>query len=91
MRSWVRISRDAAVGGIIFFKAGMTFSPGWCYAPGLVPDPGLKDLPLVPDAYSRVGNQDRRGFSTGSKARPSTSGQGTTRRHGGRQQQQGQT
>ena len=35
MRSWVRISRDATVGGIIFFKAGRTFSPGWCYPPGL--------------------------------------------------------
>ena len=34
MRSWVRISRDAAVGDI-FFKAGRTFSPGWCYQPGL--------------------------------------------------------
>ena len=46
MESWVRISRDAAVEGIIFFKAGRTFSPGWYYAPGLkgtVPDPGLKD------------------------------------------------
>ena len=64
MGSWVRISRDATVGGIILFKAGRTFSPGWCYAPGLkvplvpVPDPGLKDPPLVPDACSRVGNRD---------------------------------
>ena len=58
MGYWVRISRDAAVGGIIFFKAGRTFSPGWCYPPPLVPvlDPGLKDPPLVPDAYSRLGN-----------------------------------
>ena len=30
------------MGGIIFFKAGRTFSPGWCYPPG------LKDPPLVP-------------------------------------------
>ena len=59
MGSWVQISRDAAVGGIIFFKAGRTFSPGWCYRPLItVPDPGLKDPPLVPDAYSRVGNRD---------------------------------
>ena len=56
MGSWVRISRDAAVGGIIFFKAGRTFSLGSPLVP--VPDPGLKDPPLVPDAYSRVGNRD---------------------------------
>jgi len=50
MGSWVRISRDAAVGGIIFLKLGGPLVP--------VPDPGLKDPPLVPDAYSRVGNRD---------------------------------
>ena len=33
-----------------------------------VPDPGLKGGPLVPDACSRVGNRDYRGFPTGSKA-----------------------
>ena len=67
MGSWVRISRDAAVGDIIFLKLGgplvpvnVTHSPGWCYPPGLkvVLDPGLKVDPLVPDAYSRVGNRD---------------------------------
>ena len=60
MRSWVRISRDAVVGGIIFFKAGRTFSPGsrlvlptGTKGPPLVPvpDPGLKDPPFSPGCF----------------------------------------
>ena len=50
MRSWIRISRDAAVEALFFLKLGGPLVP--------VPDPGLKGGPLVPDAYSRVENQD---------------------------------
>ena len=56
MRFCVRISQGAAVGDIIFFKAGRIFSPG-CGKPGLknttfspgtlvpVGKPGLKPVP----------------------------------------------
>ena len=40
-----------------FLKLGGPLVPvGVTHVP--VPDPGLKDHPLVPDAYSRVGNRD---------------------------------
>ena len=56
MRSWVRISWDAAVGGIIFLKLGGPLVPvDVTFSPPLVPVP---DPGLVPDAYSRVGNRD---------------------------------
>ena len=58
MRSWVRISRDAAVGDI-FFKAGRIFSPG-CGKPGLknnIFSPGLL-VPVGKPGVELVPNRD---------------------------------
>ena len=57
MRSWVRISQDAVVGGIIFFKAGRIFSLGCgkpglknnTFSPGLLVPVGKPGVELVPN------------------------------------------
>ena len=59
MRSWVRISWGAAVGGIIFFKAGRIFSLG-CGKPGLKNNtfgPGLL-VPVGKPGVELVSNRD---------------------------------
>ena len=57
MRSWVRISQGAAVGDIIFFKAGRIFSPGYgkpelknnIFSPGLLAPIEKPGIELVPN------------------------------------------
>ena len=57
MGSWVRISQGAAVEGIIFFKAGRIFSPGYgkpglknnTFSPGLLVPVGKPGVELVPN------------------------------------------
>ena len=60
MGSWVRISRDAAMGGIIFFKAERTFSPGWCYPLGLK-GPGTKGPSFSPGCLLPGGEPELEG------------------------------
>ena len=59
MGSWVRISRGAAVGGIIFFKAEKIFSPD-CGKTGLKDNtfnPGLL-VPVGKPGIELVSNRD---------------------------------
>ena len=61
MRSWVRISRGAAVGGIIFFKAERIFSPG-------CGKPGLKDPTFSPEFLVPVGKLGQKAFPNRDKS-----------------------